>query len=466
MDRNRQYDKMLDDLEEKKLNIPELSFILNSADSDELLMVLNRKQIIDRKKSAVMKLHTNAIRPIKRKMRSGEEVTYYTTRASWLGKDVKITLRTKAAVIERLYEYYYPDECIDSNATVQEVFERYIKEKEERNSRSPLTIRHNKCDWKKYMEGKRLSQKERGDGCIQYEPAPFLNTPIASVKRSQIVNYFDKLIGKGNLSKSQVQNFLSVLKGVFQYALDNDIDCINPRDIVIAKDRCKITPRTVDAIYSSKERAELINSIRASEKQTVYSLAIQFIFCLPIRIGELRALKWSCIDFENKRVYILAQMVDQPAGKVKRRSTYVTYTKSNRDSGYRIVELSDLALDVLTQVKELTGSCEYVFANGHGLLPVTTNYFNKTLKKFCNLAGIPYKSSHKARFCTISSLIENGANPLDVQKAAGHAKLSMTDYYYRTINEPRFDASVFEKACGFGDQIQKKSPQTLDFTAM
>ena len=40
MDRNRQYDKMLDDLEEKKLNIPELSFILNSADSDELLMVL------------------------------------------------------------------------------------------------------------------------------------------------------------------------------------------------------------------------------------------------------------------------------------------------------------------------------------------------------------------------------------------------------------------------------------------
>ena len=219
MDRNRQYDKMLDDLEENKLNIPELSYILNSADSDELLMVLNRKQIIDRKKSAVMKLHTNAIRPIKRKMRSREEVTYYTTRASWLGKDVKITLRTKAAVIERLYEYYYPDECIGSNATVQEVFERYIKEKEERNSRSPLTIRHNICDWKKYMEGKRLSQKENGR--IQYEPAPFLNTPIASVKRSQIVNYFDKLIGKGNLSKSQVQNFLSVSD--FKYKKNDNI---------------------------------------------------------------------------------------------------------------------------------------------------------------------------------------------------------------------------------------------------
>ncbi|MBR4416818.1 MAG: hypothetical protein IKS67_08610, partial [Victivallales bacterium] len=42
---------------------------------------------------------------------------------------------------------------------------------------------------------------------------------------------------------------------------------------------------------------------------------------------------------------------------------------------------------------EMTGSCEYVFANGHGLLPVTTNYFNKTLKKFCNLAGI--KSTSK-----------------------------------------------------------------------
>lgn len=470
MDSFRYCDIILDSLnafdDENQLNILELSFILKDADSDQLLMVLNRKQEIDRKKSAVMKVHRTAIRPIKRKMRTGEEVTYYTTRASWLGKDMKITLRTKAAVIERLFEYYYPNDCINRNITVQEVFERYIADKEERNSRSPLTISHNKSDWKRYMEGRKLSRKEIEAGAMQFDPAPFLYSPIAKVKRSQIVSFFDKLIGKGNITRSQAQNILSVLNGVFQYALDNDIDCINPRDISISKDRCKTTPRTADGIYSSEERAKLINSIRNCKKQTVYTLATQFIFCLPLRIGELRALKWENIDWENKRVSILAQMVDQSEGKIHRKATYVTYTKSNKDSGYRIVGLSSLAIDVLNQAKEINGNSEYVFANSEGVQPIYTNRFNENLKKYCQLAGIPYKSSHKARFCTISCLIENGADPLEVQKAAGHARLSTTDHYYRTINRPVFNDSIFEKSCGFGENILKKSPQTLGNTGM
>lgn len=72
----------------------------------------------------------------------------------------------------------------------------------------------------------------------------------------------------------------------------------------------------------------------------------------------------------------------------------------------------------------------------------------------------------KARFCTISCLIENGADHLEVQKAAGHARLSTTDHYYRTINRPVFNDNIFEKSCGFGENILKKDLQTLGNTGM
>ena len=47
---------------------------------------------------------------------------------------------------------------------------------------------------------------------------------------------------------------------------------------------------------------------------------------------------------------------------LRTKATYVTYTKSNKDSGYRIVGLSSLAIDVLNQAKEIHGNSEYVFA--------------------------------------------------------------------------------------------------------
>lgn len=438
-------------LEAQKTNLQDFlnSFKLDDADSVELIMALQYKIEIERKEKEVLKKHKAKIFPQDRILSSGKKTTYYSTSAPWLGTGRKKTCHSKEALIEYLYDYYYPLSTTNESLTVKQVYEMSMAKKEAKGSRSSLTLTHNKADWKRYIEGRPLTAKELQRGFIQFKPAPFLDLPIKDLKHVMIVDFFDELIGNGNVTAKQVNNVLSVLHEVLQFAIDNDISCISPRDIVIDKSRCKVTPSDNDTIYNEKDRKKLLSIIRSLPEQTVYTLAIQFIFCMPLRIGELKGIKWSAVDLEQGYVSILGQVIDKPSGEIHRKQTFVPYTKGKKKSGYRTIQLSKLAKDVLVQLKQINGDHEYVFSNTCGLNPITTKTLNTNLKKYCEKAGITYHSSHKARFCCITLLCDHGANKREVQKAAGHSDPNMTEHYDRAVQKAVFDDEILEKACGF-----------------
>lgn len=151
-----------------------------------------------------------------------------------------------------------------------------------------------------------------------------------------------------------------------------------------------------DGVYSDIERRKILDYCSALEKPTVYTKAIELIFCLDIRVGELRALQWDDIDLENKKVKIAHQMVDRPSETANRHAVRSDIMKGAKEAGKRVQPLSKHALGVINWLLENNGGNEWVLPNKGGKEPITTNRINENLKRICNKLGIKYYSSHGA----------------------------------------------------------------------
>ena len=196
--------------------------------------------------------------------------------------------------------------------------------------------------------------------------------------------------------------------------------------------------------------------IESFPDQDVYTLSVRLAFTLCIRIAELRALTWDDVDISDPnhpKIHIRHQMVDQEAEEdgVHRRAVDVDYMKSHSSAGKRVFPLSEYALEVLSELHRLNPEAKYVCTNKGGENPIYTNKFNDHLKKYCEGAGVPYRSSHKIRFYAVSQMYDMGMNEKDIMTLAGHSNVSTTRHYNRRLKD--IDMTDEQLRNGFGRKI-------------
>ncbi|MGL6199122.1 MAG: tyrosine-type recombinase/integrase [Lachnospiraceae bacterium] len=73
---------------------------------------------------------------------------------------------------------------------------------------------------------------------------------------------------------------------------------------------------------------------------------------------------------------------------------------------------------------------------------MTTDSFNRRLKKYCREAGIDYHSSHKIRFYN-ASIAYNGENLVSLSKLMGHSETATTLHYLRNVSKEDDSISAF-----------------------
>ena len=101
--------------------------------------------------------------------------------------------------------------------------------------------------------------------------------------------------------------------------------------------------------------------------------------------------------------------------------------KGNPYYSIRTEFLPQEGVKVLKKMKELNPDGTLLFM--HEGRPLTTDTFNRRLKKYCTELGIPYLSSHKIRFTGASMLYDAGMKAIDIQPLLGHSTLNMTQHY-------------------------------------
>lgn len=145
-----------------------------------------------------------------------------------------------------------------------------------------------------------------------------------------------------------------------------------------------------------------------------------------LRIGELRAVKWSAVDLAGRtllvRIAISAGEEKDPKGR-----------------RFRYIPLSTGAVQALERQAErtiFTGRDDYVFCSRMGDR-LDDSALRKRYKAACAAAGLRLIKLHGLRHAAGSLLARHGTS-VEVRDFMGHAKLSTTDRYVSARFSPEF----------------------------
>jgi len=344
----------------------------------------------------------------------------------WKTKNPQIAKKTRLELLEALYEYYFGTKIL----TIAELFEEWVEEVKhdaELEHKSILTYERYKSDWARFYAGSTLASMN-----------------IALVKASHIKNHYKEICGNGAITRKSLNNAKTILNHIYDYAFDRDYVAANLARSISTRDiHCKEVNNELK-VYSDEERDLII--AQAEEENDVFARAIILMFCSCTRIGEIRALKWEDVDFNNKTMYIHREIVRRKDENGHEIFVCVNHTKSGLKEGNRMQPLSDKAIAVLKAQRRENPFGEYVFLFKDA--PLVSNTINHHLMRICERAGVEYMSSHKIRFWSVTNMYANGMQQADIQRMAGHADPSTTDHYKRVSRLGDIDTNSWNEMFG------------------
>lgn len=352
--------------------------------------------------------------------------TIYTTRAPWISSNKKLSRTEYDDLIDALYDHYYTNPFDD--CTVQEMYEQMIKYYEDNQLVSYLTLIHYKSDWNKYMVKRECE---------------WLNKPIKDILPGQIFEHYRVLTANCAMKRSAFNNLKTVVNAVFDFAINRNINCTKASLVDTRRLRFAPVKDKWEGVYTLEDRRKIL-AVCEESKPTVYTKAVELMFCLDIRIGELRALYKDDVDLEKRTINICHQMIDVQTDTVNRHSVRVDIMKGKQEAGKRVSPLSDRAVRVIEWLFEHYPDTEWLLPSNGDNTPIRLHRFNDNLKRICNKAGVKYFSSHGIRFHNISAMYDAGISEKEIQRLSGHTTAMMTRHYNKSIKVACEDEKIRE----------------------
>lgn len=315
-----------------------------------------------------------------------------------------------------LFRYYYGRDP-DHDMTVESIFQEWIEDFKasyvDTGHRSTLTYERYKTDWNRFFAG-----------------SPIAKTDICKLKASAVKAYYAKICANAGITRRSLNNAKTILNRIFDYAVDRDYINFNVARSVRTSDLLCKEEDNEELVYSDEERNKVM--LQAQKEDDVFARAIFLMFSLCVRIGELRSLKWSDIDFDSRTVYIHSQIVRQKDNDGHEHFTYVNRTKGKKKEANRKQPLSDDAIKLLRKQRADNPFGEYIFL--YKGKPLVSNTINHHLMRICERVQVPYMSSHKIRFWSVVNM-SKVLNPAEVQHLAGHLDPATTDHYRKRVSK-------------------------------
>jgi len=262
---------------------------------------------------------------------------------------------------------------------------------------------------------------------------------INKIKRNTYQNVLNTLHEKG-YAHNTLTSIQAVANMIFKYALELDLIHQNPASLAKMPKKQK----TIEDIENTGEEVkflekdELLEFLQAAKNHGLY-LDYQMFSLLAytgMRSGELLALKWSDINFEESTISITKTLYN-PRNMIGEHELLTPKTESS----IRVLSMDPFLKKILqkhkveqTKIKLLTGKDyrdeNFVIAkpSGNPELPQTIGYRMIRLLKKTSLNKIV--TPHSLRHTTTSLLIEAGVGVKEIQEILGHSNIQTTMNIY------------------------------------
>lgn len=304
------------------------------------------------------------------------------------------------------------------------------------------------CDWlfDVHLINKKPSTCERYEGLYRnyIKDSSISDINIKDITLRDIQEYYSTLYKKG-ASISTLKNLNKLISPSIRYAYNNNMIIKDfTRGIVLPSDteNNKLQKKSDVNPFSLDEQIKFLNAIKGNELEALFITALDS----GLRQGELLALTWNDIDFDNECIYVnkTVKLVANVTREGREKGEYLVQTPKSEKAN-RTVVIPAFLVKRLRQHKtqQLENKLRYsnlyqdnslVFCNQFGKY-IDSSRVRKVFKKVLEDNKLKDRKFHDLRHTYATRLFELGEEPKTVQELLGHSNISITLDTYTHVLE-------------------------------
>ncbi|MDO0972096.1 recombinase [Staphylococcus sp. HMSC063F03] len=305
-------------------------------------------------------------------------------------------------------------------------------------------------DWlKQYSNEVKISTVRVREKAIYHALERFGTYPIQSIKKHDYQTFVDDMTAQ--FSKNYVDSIVASTNMIFKYAYDMKLIKTLPTE-GIKRPKKKMTVEKLEGNELRQkflEKDELFEFLQVAKYQHAPLNSFEVFTTLAytgMRAGELIALKWSDIDFDNNTISITKTYYNPNNNKKKYQiltpKTESSIGKISVDANV-IQLLKDYKVNVQDKWKnELYVDNDFVFTDNNGY-PLVIKKISQWIHSIMKQTNINKNiSTHSFRHTHCALLIEAGVHIKEIQERLRHKDINTTmNIYAKITNSYKKDAS-------------------------
>lgn len=286
------------------------------------------------------------------------------------------------------------------------------------------------------------------------EKFPIGSMQAQSIKPPDIEEHITKLIQSGQLSASSVEKTLDVLNAAYKWVImrgELGFNPVTPVKSTLEKRISKMKQRTANEadvkVFSEEEqkmfeREALLIDEKTGKYRYEAGLYGMLLLHTGMRCGEMLALRWKDVDFQNGLLNIeksrsMARNRDSEGGNDNKYTMVEGLTKNEKA---RVIKLTDEALDILHKILAYHGvggddENELIVKTRTGKPNTATNLEHRMATIYKNIGLDELKGElHIFRRTFATRMYENGARVKEIAAYIGDLE-STTERYYIAVRK-------------------------------